>query len=132
MCAGKSEVAVVKLKERPGSAAPPVKAEPAPRADQEPLGVSVEEATVGEGGDPLGVRISSVDVRGIAYRHGVREGDIVIDVDGKTVTTRDAFQRAVGPKPAQGVTRLFVRRGGRPLFLGLRRNQTGPEEASRF
>jgi len=88
------------------------------RKDQEPFGLSVEE----QPGRP-GLRVSSVDLRSTAYRAGLREGDVVVDVDGQPVHDRAAFRRAVAGGGA--VTRLYVKRNGRSIFFGLRRDPAG-------
>jgi S1-C subfamily serine protease len=112
----KLRTAGVVLAPRPGAVSdePPARAATAARKEQEPFGFSVEE----QPGEP-GVRISSVDLRGAAYRAGLREGDVVLDVDGRSVRDRDAFRKAVAEGGA--VTRLFVRRNGRSIFFALRK-----------
>src|SRR6266481_405365 len=101
----------VALAEKPGQAADerPARAEAA-RKDQEPFGFSVDD----QPGQP-GVRVSSVDLRSNAYRAGVREGDLVLDVDGRPVRDRAAFRKAIAESGA--VTRLYVKRNGRSIFF---------------
>ena len=114
---GKQAVADLVLKERPGSrpTAPPTDA---PLSPKDPLGCNVEDP--GEAHE--GVRISSVDVRGPAYRVGVREGDLIVEIDGQKFKGKEGFRAAIQPRPRSGVTRLYVRRGGRPIFFGVRRD----------
>ena len=111
----KLRTVAIALAEKPGE---PAEERPlrigAARKDQEPFGFSVDE----DPGKP-GLRISSVDLRSGAYRAGLREGDVVLDVDGRPVRDRAAFRKALaetGP-----VTRLYVRRNGRSIFFGLRK-----------
>jgi serine protease Do len=113
---GKALELPIVLLEKPGARAEP----PAPpaglRREQEPFGFAVEDAARDEG---RGVRISSIDLRGSAYRAGMREGDLILEIDGQSVTDKVAYRKAVsGLSP---VVRLYVRRGGRALFFGLRR-----------
>ena len=123
---GKVEPLVLTLAENP-RAAPfqPEAAPPALRKEQEPFGFAVDEA----GKDSLepgqGVRIASIDLRGAAYRAGLREGDLITELDGKAVPDRAAWKKAVGTNRA-GVARVFVRRGGRSVFFGLRRDGAPP------
>jgi len=105
----------VALAEKPGEGAeqrPPRVA--AARKDQEPFGLSVDEQP-----GLVGLRVSSVDLRSAAYRAGLREGDVVLDVDGRPVRDRAGFRKAVADSGA--VTRLYVKRNGRSIFFGLRR-----------
>ena len=114
---GKLRTVTVSLAPRPGGASdePPARAVAATaRKEQEPFGFSVEE----QQGLP-GLRIASVDLRGAAYRAGLREGDLVVDVDGRPVRDHDAFSKAIAEGGA--VTRLFVRRNGRSIFFALRK-----------
>jgi serine protease Do len=119
----KLRTVAVGLAEKPGEAA----ADPAPRVvttrkDQEPFGLSVDE----QPGRP-GLRISSVDLRSTGYRVGLREGDVVLDVDGHPVRDRAAFRKAVAEGGA--VTRLYVKRNGRSIFFGLRKD---PAQTAEF
>ena len=65
------------------------------------------------------MRITSVDLRGAAYLAGVREGDVVLDIDGRPVRDRAGFRKALADSGA--VTRLFVKRNGRSIFFGVRK-----------
>ena len=100
----------------------PEPAKPAPRKEQEPFGFAVDDA----GKDLLepgqGVRVASIDLRGAAYRAGLREGDLITELDGKPVPDRPAWKKALAGIGRSGVARVFVRRGGRAVFFGLRRD----------
>jgi S1-C subfamily serine protease len=63
--------------------------------------------------------VSSVDLRSCAYRAGVREGDLILEIDGHAVADKAAYRTMVSE--TAGVARLYVRRGGKALFFGLRR-----------
>jgi S1-C subfamily serine protease len=105
----------IALAEKPGEAAEERPARMVTsRKDQEPFGFSLDEQP-----GLAGLRISSVDLRSDAYRAGLREGDVVLDVDGRQVRDRAGFRKAVAESGA--VTRLYVRRNGRSIFFGLRR-----------
>ena len=119
---GKEALASVKLRERPGARPAPPKEQAGPK---EALGLSVDDPGAGA----EGVRVASVDVRGPAYRAGVREGDVVIEVDGEPVQGKAAFLALISRRPPSGVTRLYVRREGKPIFFGLRRDAPAAAEA---
>jgi S1-C subfamily serine protease len=65
-----------------------------------------------------GVRIVSIDVRGSGFRAGLREGDLVLEVDGHPVDDRAVFEKQAAA--GAGIARLLVRRGQRVMYFGLR------------
>jgi serine protease Do len=107
----------VMLTEKPGE--PPPEDRPvrpvAARKESDPFGLSVDEQQ-GE----RGLRLSAVDPRGAGYRAGLRDGDVVIDVDGRTVRDRAGFRKALSQSGE--VARLYVRRSGRAMYFALRRD----------
>jgi len=111
----KLRTVAIALAEKPGEAAEqrPPRVAPA-RKHQEPFGFAVDEQP-----GLAGLRVASVDLRSAAYRAGLREGDLVLDVDGRPVRDRAGFRKAVVESGA--VTRLYVKRNGRSIFFGLRR-----------
>jgi serine protease Do len=110
----------VGLVAKPGDAPEPKVAAPLVRKDLEPFGLGVEELGLAGGSERPGVRITTVDLRGDAYRVGLREGDTVLEVDGRAIRDRAGFRRALAENRA-AVVRLYVRRGSRAIFFGLRR-----------
>src|SRR5712671_6908207 len=110
----------VGLVPKPGDAPEPKMAAPLVRKDLEPFGLGVEELGPSAGNERPGVRIIAVDLRGDAYRVGLREGDMVVEVDGRTIRDRAEFRRTLTESRAT-VVRLYVRRGSRAIFFGLRR-----------
>ncbi len=115
---GKALDVPVLLLEKPGPSWEPPPPLPPGRRDQEPFGFAVEETDPSD--HERGVRVSSIDLRGCAFRAGLREGDLILEIDGHAVADRAAYKKAVSA--LQGVARLYVRRGGRALFFGLRRD----------
>jgi S1-C subfamily serine protease len=105
------------LEEKPGSAPEAPAPLPVVRREEQPFGFAVDEAL----SDARGVRVANVDLRGPAYRAGVREGDLIVELDGKPVANKAAWQKAVGQLGSKHVSRLYVRRGGRAIFFGVRR-----------
>jgi serine protease Do len=113
----------VGLVPKPGDVPEPKVAAPLMRKDLEPFGFGVEDPGPASGPERAGVRIAAVDLRGDAYRVGLREGDMVVEVDGRTIRDRAEFRRALADNHAT-VVRLYVRRGSRAIFFGLRRTAT--------
>jgi len=111
----------VNLVRKPGDGPEPKTPAPIVRKDLEPFGMGIEETGPAVGAaDRAGIRISTVDLRGDAYRVGLREGDTILEVDGRAVRDRAGFRRAVAENRA-AVVRLYVKRGSRAIFFGLRR-----------
>jgi len=71
--------------------------------------------------DVRGVRVGAIDLRGPAYRAGVREGDLIVELDGRPVANKAAWQKTTASLTQRGVSRLYVRRGGKAIFFGVRR-----------
>ena len=105
---------------KPGDGPEPKVAAPLVRKDLEPFGFGVEDLGPAAGGERAGVRITAVDLRGDAYRVGLREGDTILEIDGHSVRDRAEFRRTLAENRA-AVVRLYVRRGSRAIFFGLRR-----------
>jgi serine protease Do len=112
--------------ENPGPAAP---AEVGPR-EVGSFGIVAEDRAADESQPtPRGVRIGSVDVRGSGFRAGLREGDLVLEVDGHPVDDRAVFEKQAAA--GSGIARLLVRRGQRVMYFGLRHDpppQPRPQE----
>jgi serine protease Do len=114
----------VALEEKPGQTAEgqPARVAAAARKQLEPLGVSVDEQP-----GISGLRITSVDLRGAGYLAGLREGDVLVDIDGRPVRDRVAFRKAIeGGGP---VARFYVKRNGRSIFIGVRKDRPGTAQA---
>jgi S1-C subfamily serine protease len=112
------EVAVVLL-EKPGVPYEPPQRVPGLRREQEPFGFAVEEPPKDDGDHGVGIRVSSIDLRSCAYRAGLREGDLIVEVDGQAVADKDAYRKVISSRGS--VSRLYVRRSGKAMFFGLRR-----------
>jgi S1-C subfamily serine protease len=116
---GKAHEVPVLLLEKPGAPWGPPPPTPGLRREQEPFGFAVEDPPKEDGDHGRGVRVGSIDLRSGAYRAGVREGDLILEIDGQVIPDKVAYRRAISSPP--GVARLYVRRGGKALFFGLRR-----------
>ena len=119
--------ASVVLAAKPGSSWHPA-ATVALRRDQEPFGFGIEEPPHDDGDYGRGVRVASIDLRSPAYRAGVRQGDLILEVDGNGVPDKPAYRKVIGALRSAAVSRLYVRRGSKTLFFGLRRD---PPETAR-
>jgi S1-C subfamily serine protease len=119
---GRAFLATVAVEEKPST---PWEAPPPPpplRRDQEPFGFAVDEPPPGDGDRGIGLRVASLDLHSGAYRAGMREGDLILDIDGHRITDRNAWRKALAGMSGKGVSRLYVRRSGKALFFGIRRD----------
>ena len=119
---GRAMEASVILAEKPGASWQPSRAPVALRHDQEPFGFAVEEPARDDGDFGSGVRVAAIDLRSPAYRAGVRQGDLILEVDGSAVPDKPAWRKVIGTLQSRPVSRLYVRRGSKTLFFGLRRD----------
>src|SRR5439155_12570611 len=102
----------VMLLEKPGAPWEPPPPPPGLRREQEPFGFAVEDSAASDG-EGRGVRISSIDLHSYAYRAGVREGDLLLEIDGRAIADKTAYRKAVSE--TADIARLYVRRGGKTL-----------------
>ena len=115
------------LLEKPDAPVDSPRPPPSLRREQEPFGFAVEEPPRGDVDRGRGLRVTSVDLRSNAYRAGVREGDLLLSLNGQSLGDKLAYQKAVSGLPT--VSRLYVRRGGKALFFGLRRETSATARA---
>ena len=64
-----------------------------------------------------GLLVTDVEADGPAGKAGVRAGDVVVKVDGKTVDGADDLRRAIGEAAPGSDVMLTVQREGRPVEL---------------
>lgn len=87
------------------------------------LGVGIQDLTVelaqamGVPATTRGVLISDVQPEGAAAKAGVKQGDIVVKVDGTPVESSGRFRNLIGGKGGNAVTSLEILRAGKPLTL---------------
>jgi len=67
--------------------------------------------------DDGGLLVTDVEADGPAGKAGVRAGDVVVKVDGKTVDGADDLRRAIGEAAPGSDVMLTVQREGRPVEL---------------
>lgn len=92
-----------------------------------PLGIQIADLTPelrqqlrlaqGQGG----AIIRSVDDGGIAARAGLRQGDVITNVNGRDTVNRQAVSDAVRQAKSKQMLRLKVIRGGTGLFLAIQK-----------
>ncbi len=75
------------------------------------LGVSVRDLAA-DGQHAGGVRIEGVSEDGPAAKAGVKEGDVVVEVDGERVRSARQFSRLIQEAPVGKSVKLGVMRGG--------------------
>ena len=85
------------------------------RIDRGWLGVSVEGAGEGQ----AGVVIAGVERNGPAAKAGLRQGDVVVAVNGVHVDSTRALTRAVAATPPGSSVQLEVKRGQRTASLAV-------------
>jgi serine protease Do len=96
----------------------------APVAMQDRLGISVKELS-GELAAELriketkGVVVVAVKPDGIADEAGITGGDVIKEINGKTINTMDDYTKAISAHKKGAVMRLLLRRGDSSLFVAI-------------
>jgi serine protease Do len=72
------------------------------------LGLSVQDTDDGKG-----VKVLDVDDEGLAYKAGIKEGDVITMVDDRPVNGADDIARLIREKREQPTVKLQVNRGGK-------------------
>jgi serine protease Do len=119
---GKPLQLIALMAEKPGSKWESPAAAPVARHDQAPFGFAIDELSEADTGHGHGVRVVTIDLRGPAYRAGLREGDLIVELDGRPVGDKPAWRKAVAAIGSKRASRLYVRRGGKAIFFGVRRD----------
>ncbi|MFC1836281.1 Do family serine endopeptidase [Thermodesulfobacteriota bacterium] len=66
----------------------------------------------------VGVFVKDVEMGSVGMRMGLRKGDIILEIDGESVSDISSFREAVSKaKESKKVVRLKVQRGKAPIFL---------------
>lgn len=69
---------------------------------------------------PAGVLVSDVLDTGPAFDAGLKQGDIILSLDGRDVDTPDAFGYRLSTRPLGGTVPMVVRRNGKSVDLSLK------------
>jgi serine protease Do len=80
-----------------------------PSSEEPKLGLSLAPASKVEGADTQGVVVTGVDPSGPAADHGVKTGDVILEVGGKTVSTPADVRKAVGDAHSSGKRTVLMR-----------------------
>jgi serine protease Do len=64
-----------------------------------------------------GILVKDISSDGVGARMGLHSGDVILEVDGTTVSTFDSFTKAVSEAKKNKVIRLKVQRGTAKIFL---------------
>jgi serine protease Do len=80
-----------------------------PNSDEPKLGLSLAPASKVAGPDTEGVVVTGVDPSGPAADHGVKTGDVILEVGGKTVSTPADVRKAVGDAHTSGKRTVLMR-----------------------
>ncbi|GJL58544.1 MAG: MucD protein [Nitrospirales bacterium] len=78
-------------------------------------GISVESMPIGE----RGVKVTKVEPENAATRAGIREGDIILEINREAVDNADDFQRLTGELGSKDRILLLIQRGRSTIFLSV-------------
>nr|WP_224741184.1 S1C family serine protease [Bradyrhizobium sp. 2S1]MCK7667589.1 S1C family serine protease [Bradyrhizobium sp. 2S1] len=76
------------------------------------LGVGLQPVRLDDG---LGAMVMNVDKAGPSAAAGIRQGDVIVAVNGEKLSGVRALSRGLGPQSVGTVVELTVHRGGEPL-----------------
>ncbi|MGY3440116.1 MULTISPECIES: S1C family serine protease [unclassified Bradyrhizobium] len=76
------------------------------------LGVGLQPVRLDDG---LGAMVMNVDKAGPSAAAGIRQGDVIVAVNGEKLSGVRALSRGLGPQSLGSVVELTVHRGGEPL-----------------
>lgn len=115
---GKRRTLNVTLDALPGTAHQRFKraAEIKARPELQPLGFAVDGKA---NASAPGLHVVEVDPTSRAYVAGLREGDLVMEIDGTPLSAPSDLRKATG-KAKDAPYRLFIRRGNKPMYLAFR------------
>ncbi|NHZ69827.1 MAG: Do family serine endopeptidase [Thermotogales bacterium] len=119
---GRSQTLWVKLGELPEQDEMIAKAETSKTTSDNSLNISVADLTEEqrkELGIDGGILVETVS-DGAAGDAGVREGDIILRIDGKMVKNVDEFENMIKKLPVGKSIAILIQRRGGPIFLALK------------
>ena len=119
---GRNQTLWVKLGELPDKDQKIARAESSKSASDNRLNIQVADLTDEQRKElelEGGVLVESVE-EGAAGDAGVRDGDVILRVDGKLVNDVDEFEKMVDKLPAGKSVAILVQRRGGPIFLAMK------------
>ncbi len=81
------------------------------------LGLGLQAVAVDDGGS--GIMVMSVDPKGPSAVAGVRQGDILLAVDGEAMRSVQGLLRVLGPDSVGRTLKFDLRRAGEPVTISL-------------
>jgi len=119
---GRSQTLWVKLGELPDQDEKIAKAETSKTTSDNRLNISVADLTDGQRAEleiEGGILVEAAG-DGAAGDAGIREGDIILRIDGKPVKNIGEFKKLIKKLPAGKSVAILVQRRGGPIFLALK------------
>ena len=120
------EVSIAELPKKLGEAAAEEDAAESQEESNALSGITVRELTpelakrFGAGEGDAGVVVVKVDAGSKAFEAGIRQGDVVLQVNQKDIATIEDYKKAVARLKAKERILLLIRRKGEDLFLTVR------------
>jgi S1-C subfamily serine protease len=81
------------------------------------LGLGLQPVRLDDGG--VGAMVMSVDAKGPGAAAGVRQGDVIVAWDGRSIRSVQTLLRALGPDSVGSSVRLSLKRAGDPADVSL-------------
>jgi S1-C subfamily serine protease len=81
------------------------------------LGLGLQPVRLDDGG--VGAMVMSVDAKGPGAAAGVRQGDVIVAWDGRSIRSVQTLLRALGPDSVGSSVRLSLKRAGDPAEVSL-------------
>lgn len=73
------------------------------------LGLTLESATKVAGSGPDGLVVTNVDPDGVASEHGVKTGDVILDIAGNKVAAPADVNKAISDAQKNGKRTILMR-----------------------
>jgi serine protease Do len=70
--------------------------------------------------ESAGLLVSDIERGGPAWEAGIRRGDIILEVNRKTVSDMEDFRKAIKSRDKERATLFLVKRSGNTLFFGVK------------
>ena len=83
-------------------------------------GITVAPVPPGQGSDQAGVVISAIDPDSPAHRAGLREGDILVELNRQEIRTVEDFTRLTRELEAKSPVLVLLKRGRGTIFLAIK------------
>lgn len=83
------------------------------------LGLTVAPASSVTGAGKEGVVVTDVDPKGSAADHGFKEGDVILKIAGKTVSSVDDVRDALKAASNKTIVLMWVKSGGQSRFVAV-------------